>query len=79
MKSEYNFVHRKGRKIQVIFSIQPGKEISTGTTDDLEAVKFAEQYLQEFDSRRYFKNIPTFKEYATGFYSEDKRGYRKQT
>ena len=37
----YRFKQRKGRSIQVVFHHLPGKEISTGTTDIVEAVGFA--------------------------------------
>ena len=77
MKKDYNFIHRKGRKIQVIFKILPGKEINTGTDDELEAVKFAERYLQDFDNKIAY-NAYTFKEYASGFFINDKYGYRKR-
>ena len=78
MRNEYRFKKRKGRKIQVIFRILPGQEINTGTNDEVEAVQFAERYLQDFDKNRNITNLPTFKEYASGFYSEDKHGFRKQ-
>ena len=77
MKEDYVFLHRKGRNIQVMFKILPGKEISTGTKDDIEAVQFAERYLQNFDNDRK-SNVVTFKEYANGFFIDDKYGYRKQ-
>ena len=78
MKTEYRFKKRKGRKIQVIFQILPGLEINTGTDNEKEAVQFAERYLQDFDKNRNITSIPTFKEYAAGFYRDDKHGYRKQ-
>ena len=43
----YRFKQRKGRSIQVVFHHLPGKEISTGTTDIVEAVAFAEAYLSQ--------------------------------
>ena len=78
MKNDYNLIQRKGRSIQVMFKILPGKEISTETTNRDEAIKFAERYLQDFDKNRNITSIPTFKDYADGFYSEDKQGFRKQ-
>ena len=40
MKADYRFKKRKGRNIQVIYKNLPGQEISTGTVDEAEAVKF---------------------------------------
>ncbi|MCL2793017.1 MAG: site-specific integrase [Spirochaetaceae bacterium] len=74
---DYRFIERQGRKIQVVFRILPGKEISTGTDCKSEAIKFAERYLQDFDVKKTGK-IPTFKEIAYGFYANDKYGYIKQ-
>ena len=77
MREDYRFKKRKGRNIQVVFNIIPGKEISTGTNDIEEAVRFAEKYLQNFDNRRTNTAL-TFGEYAKGFFSEDRYGYRKR-
>ena len=76
--TDYNLIKRKGRNIQVIFKILPGKEISTGTTNDQEAHQFANNFLNNFDQRITSGNIPTFKDFAKGFYINDRYGYRKQ-
>ena len=56
----------------------PGKEISSGTKNETEAVQFDEKYLQNFDNKRKTNSIPTLREYAAGFYIDDKHGFKKQ-
>ena len=76
MKNDYNLIKRNGRKIQVVFKTIPGKEISTETTNEKEAVEFASKYLQDFDEKRNLNHIPTFMDYAAGFYTKDKYGFK---
>lgn len=69
MQKPYKFLQRKGRNIQVVFHHLPGKEISTGTTDMIEAVAFAEEFLKRdgltgTDSMDY-----TVEEYCRDFFS----------
>ena len=65
----YRFKQRKGRNIQVIFHHLPGKEISTGTTDIVEAVAFAEEYLKRDGLTTADDKNLTVKEYCEGFFS----------
>lgn len=54
-------------------------EISTKTHDPIEAVKFAERYLADFDSFRIRnKTVQTFEAFAKGFFLQNKHGYRKR-
>lgn len=65
----YRFKQRKGRNIQVVFHHLPGKEISTGTTDIVEAVAFAEEYLKRDGLTTADDKNLTIKEYCDGFFS----------
>lgn len=65
----YRFKQRKGRNIQVVFHHMPGKEISTGTTDIVEAVAFAEEYLKRDGLTTSDDKNLTVKEYCEGFFS----------
>ncbi len=65
----YRFKQRKGRNIQVVFHHLPGKEISTGTTDIVEAVAFAEEYLKRDGLTTADDKNLTVKEYCEGFFS----------
>lgn len=65
----YRFKQRKGRSIQVVFHHLPGKEISTGTTDIVEAVAFAEDYLKRDGLTAADDKNLTVKEYCEGFFS----------
>lgn len=65
----YRFKQRKGRSIQVVFHHLPGKEISTGTTDIVEAVAFAEEYLKRDGLTTADDKNLTIKEYCDGFFS----------
>ena len=65
----YRFKQRKGRNIQVVFHHLPGKEISTGTTDIVEAVAFAEEYLKHDGLTAADDKDMTIKEYCDGFFS----------
>ena len=65
----YRFKQRKGRNIQVIFHHLPGKEISTGTNDIVEAVAFAEEYLKRDGLTTADDKNLTVKEYCEGFFS----------
>lgn len=73
MKKRYRFTHRKGRAIQVMFSVDPGKWHSTGTEDMVDAVHWADSWLDNFISGGRGEACPTFGEYAKGFFS--KTGY----
>ena len=78
MKSKYRFRHPSGRAIQVTFAHIPGKWLSTGTHDRTEAVLWAEKKLKEDLGVTVTKKNLTFKEFATGFFSEDSQGFRKR-
>ena len=65
----YRFKQRKGRNIQVVFHHLPGKEISTGTTDIVEAVAFAEDYLKRDGLTTADDKNLTIREYCDGFFS----------
>lgn len=65
----YRFKQRKGRNIQVVFHHMPGKEISTGTTDIVEAVAFAEEYLKRDGLTTADDKNLTIREYCEGFFS----------
>ena len=72
----YRFKQRKGRSIQVVFHHLPGKEISTGTTDIVEAVAFAEEYLKRDGLKGTDDRDLTVEEYAKDFFSRrDKDSY----
>ena len=72
----YRFKQRKGRSIQVVFHHLPGKEISTGTTDIVEAVAFAEEYLKRDGLMGTDDRDLTVEEYAKDFFSRrDKDSY----
>jgi len=75
--NDYRLINRKNRKIQVIFRILPGKCISTGADNERDAIIFAERYLLNYDGVRIEK-VPTFKEFANGFYANDKYEYIKR-
>lgn len=70
----YRFLHRNGKNIEVIFEHMPGRTFSTLTTDEVEAVRFADKMMDEFKPSRKEK---TLSEFAEGFFSpEDPHGYR---
>ena len=72
----YRFKQRKGRNIQVIFHHLPGKEISTGTNDIVEAVAFAEEYLKRDGLMGTDDRDLTLGEYCNGFFSRrDKNSF----
>lgn len=52
MKKPYKFTHRNGRNIEVCFSSQPNRWISTGTTDKKRALEFALNYKGESKGKR---------------------------
>ena len=52
----------------------PGKWLTTGTDDIVEAVKFAEAKLLETQVKR--GRIPTVREFSRGLFTEDRYGYR---
>ena len=70
----YRFKQRKGRNIQVVFHHLPGKEISTGTTDIVEAVAFAEDYLKRDGLTTADDKNLTIREYCEGFFSRRDKG-----
>ena len=70
----YRFKQRKGRNIQVVFHHMPGKEISTGTTDIVEAVAFAEDYLKRDGLTTADDKNLTIREYCEGFFSRRDKG-----
>ena len=63
-------------KYQVQFDFRPGKWISTGTTDMAEAVLWAEEYLNN-NLRKTDKTL-TLRQFATGFFSEDRYHTRER-
>lgn len=65
----YRFKHRKGRNIQVTFYHIPGKEFSTGTTDDTEAVLWAERYLEKYGIVTQEVRNKTIGEFCEKFFS----------
>ena len=72
----YRFKQRKGRSIQVVFYHLPGKEISTGTNDIVEAVAFAEEYLKRDGLMGTDDRDITLGEYCEGFFSRrDKNSF----
>lgn len=76
MKNKHGFrlIERSGRNIQVIFDHLPGKEISTGTKDRIDATEFAKRMLEEFTPNQ---KPTTLDEFAKGFFlPEDPHGYR---
>ncbi len=76
MKKPYTFINRSGRYIQVSFKHIPGRWFSTGTNDSIEAVRFAESMLAQ-DKPSYSKT-PTLQQFSTGFFSDDRYGYRNR-
>lgn len=71
MEKPYRFRKPKQLgKYQVQFSFRPGKWISTGTDDIAAAVLWAEDYLAH--SLQKSDRQITFREFAKGFYSEDR-------
>lgn len=63
----YRFAARKGRPIQVQFDHIPGRWISTGSFDMPAAVDFAERWLEKDHLAQ--KHVPTFSQFARGYYS----------
>ena len=63
--SEYRFIRPKGRPIQVVFKNFSTKRYSTGTTDMLEAVEWAVNFMK---TRGWSQTAPTLKEYAEYFF-----------
>ena len=72
MRKDYRFIKRTGRNIEVVFTIQPSKHISTGTRDMIEAVEFAEKYLRT--QGIFSEEIPLFKDYAKDFFLKTEEG-----
>lgn len=72
----YRFLQRKGRNIQVVFHHLPGKEISTGTTNIVEAVAFAEEYLKRDGLTGTDSRDMVLGDYCRDFFSRrDKNSY----
>lgn len=81
LQKPYKFLQRKGRNIQVVFHHLPGKEISTGTTDIVEAVAFAEEFLKRDGLTGTDSVDLTVEDYCRGFFSrrdEESYYYRMQ-
>lgn len=74
-------IHRKGRNIQVVFEHIPGKCLSTGTTDEREAILWAEAKLARDTGRMnptLSKNT-TLEEFAKDFFKpSDPKGFIKR-
>lgn len=64
-ESEYRFIRPTGRPIQVVFPNLSTKRYSTGTTNMVEAVEWAVNFMRE---RGWEKGSPTFEEYARYFF-----------
>ncbi len=65
----YKFKHRTGRNIQVSFYHIPGKEFSTGTKDETEAVLWAEKYLEKNGILSQEVKNKTIGEFCKNFFS----------
>lgn len=59
----------KGRSISVCFAYMPGKYISTGTDDELEAIRFADRFMQNDGILSDSGAVPTFGEFAKDFFT----------
>lgn len=66
---KYRFIDRTkaGRNIEVVFDAMPHKHISTGTSDMVEAVMFANAYLAKMGLESDY--MPTFREFAKDYYT----------
>ncbi len=74
MKKAYRFRAPKGRNIEVMFAHTPGKWVSTGTKDMVEAVRLAERQVNS-DLRE--KQPITLRDFAKGFFTAaDPQGWR---
>lgn len=70
----YRFIHRKGKNIEVIFEHIPGRTFSTMTTNEDEAIRFAQKKKEEFMPSQ--KPV-TLSEFARDFFGpSDPHGYR---
>lgn len=58
----------KGRSIAVSFAYMPGKYISTGTDDEIEAIRFAEKFMADDGILADSGTTPTFAEFAKDFF-----------
>lgn len=66
-KETMHFSHRRGRKVQVCFTGEPGRWRSTGTDDEYAAVEIAQQMYREVTGISLKRN-QTLREFAEGFY-----------
>lgn len=80
-KKSYRFVQHSSRPISVEFKELPGKRISTGTRDIIEAVQFAENFIHSGQLEKLVTKseniIPTLSEYGKNFFLRtDRNSYR---
>lgn len=66
LQAKYRLVHRKGRSIAVVFDHCPWKEVASGCHTDSDAIKWAEDYLEQEGIKR--SAVPSLQEYAEGFF-----------
>ncbi len=77
MKKAYRFRSPKGRNIEVMFAHTPGKWVSTGTKDMVDAVLITEAQLKGEGLRT--SHIPSLKQFADGFFTQaDPQGWRRR-
>ena len=73
-KKEFRLIHHRNRCISVEFAQLPGKRISTGTYDDIDAIVFAKSFIKEgklaclIDGEAK-KEAPTMGDYAKDFFT----------
>lgn len=72
----YRFNQHKDRPIEVVFDFIPGKRISTGTYNLIEAAEWAERFLEDGGAFTR-KKIPTLAEYAKGFFKREDKDSEK--
>ena len=83
MKSAYRFNPRKikssptGKIFYVMFASRPGKWISSGQNNKIDAIIWADKNRYNSNLFKKKKNY-TFKQFAEGFFSDDSHGWRKR-
>ena len=68
---------KTGKMFYVMFASRPGKWISTGQDNVRDAVLWSEDHLDNPEGKTRY-NCPTLKQFAEGFFSEDKHGWKKR-
>ena len=74
-KQPYRFWDRKGT-FYVQFAHTPGKWVSTGETNRDSAVRWAE--LNQYGSVPDPRKVPTFKEFADGFFNPGRHNWKQR-